>query len=291
MKSVKAILVSLIIATVGLGLLALAGWGDERSGGLSVMLVAGAIAFGLNWLVFIPSAIGKTEKFYDLTGSLTYLSVVSFAVLQSAPLDLRAWLVAACVIVWSLRLGIFLFARISEDKTDKRFNEIKQNPARFFITWTLQGLWVSLTAACALMVISTSTPQPADLFLFIGLALWVIGFGIEVMADNQKRAFKRLPANAGRFIQSGLWAWSRHPNYFGEILLWLGIAVTALPVLSGTQWIVLVSPVFVILLLTRVSGIPLLEKAAEERWGGDPDYQAYKARTPVLIPKPPAKTD
>ncbi|WP_421792731.1 DUF1295 domain-containing protein [Hyphobacterium sp.] len=289
MKSAKAIIVALIIAAIGLGILALAGWGDTRSGGLPVMLAAGLIAFGLNWLVFIPSAIAKTEKFYDLTGSLTYMSVMAFAVLQSAPVDWRALLVAGCVVIWSMRLGIFLFARISEDKADQRFNEIKQNPARFFVTWTLQGLWVSLTAACALMVITTQTPQPVDLFLIIGLAMWVAGFAIEVIADNQKRAFKRDPANDGQFIQTGLWAWSRHPNYFGEILLWIGIAVTALPVLAGPQWVVLISPVFVILLLTRVSGIPLLEKAADVRWGDNAAYQAYKARTPVLLMKPPSR--
>ena len=179
--------------------------------------------------------------------------------------------------------------RINADGKDKRFDEIKQTPARFFITWTLQGLWVSLTAACALMVISTQTPQPPDVFLVIGLSLWIIGFAIEAIADHQKRVFRRDPANAGKFINTGLWAWSRHPNYFGEILLWTGIAITALPVLSGTQYVVLISPVFVTLLLTRVSGIPLLEKAAEAKWGEDPAWQAYRDRTPVLLMKPPAR--
>jgi steroid 5-alpha reductase family enzyme len=124
-----------------------------------------------------------------------------------------------------------------------------------------------------------------DAFAVIGLLLWVLGFGIEVVADAQKSRFSAKPENRGRFIQTGLWARSRHPNYFGEILLWIGIAVIALPVLRGWQWVTLVSPVFVALLLTRVSGVPLLEKRADEKWGGQPDYETYKKTTPVLIPR------
>ena len=120
----------------------------------------------------------------------------------------------------------------------------------------------------------------------VGGLTWAIGFGIEVVADRQKSVFREEPANAGRFISSGLWAWSRHPNYFGEIVLWIGVAVICLPVLRGWQWVTLISPFFVTLLLTRVSGVPMLEKRADEKWGGQEDYEAYKERTPVLIPRP-----
>ena len=91
------------------------------------------------------------------------------------------------------------------------------------------------------------------------------------------------------FITSGLWSWSRHPNYFGEIVLWSGVAVMAASALSGWQWVTLTSPVFVALLLTRVSGIPLLERRAEARWGHLTEYQRYTAMTPVLLPRPPAR--
>lgn len=160
---------------------------------------------------------------------------------------------------------------------------------RFLMTWTLQGLWVILTAACALAVITSTANVPLGVFAYVGGALWLFGFVIEVMADEQKKAFRADPANSGKFISTGVWAWSRHPNYFGEIVLWLGIAVVAIPVLSGLQWAVMISPIFVFVLLTNVSGVPKLEHHANKTWGEDPAYQAYKANTPVLMMKPPAK--
>jgi steroid 5-alpha reductase family enzyme len=119
----------------------------------------------------------------------------------------------------------------------------------------------------------------------VGFLIWVFGFAFEVIADSQKSRFKADPANEGKFINTGLWARSRHPNYFGEIVLWIGVAVIAFPVLQGWQLVTLISPVFVTLLLTRISGLPMLERRADETWGGQEDYEAYKGRTPVLIPR------
>ena len=187
-------------------------------------------------------------------------------------------------------MRVFSSLRISKSGKDSRFDEIKTQPGRFLVAWTLQGLWVLLTAAAALAVVTGGVREPLGAVGIVGIAVWVLGMSIEVLSDRQKSAFKADPANAGRFIDTGLWAWSRHPNYFGEIVLWLGIAIVALEVLQGWQWVTLISPVFVTLLLTRVSGVPMLEDKADERWGGQPDYEAYKARTPVLILKPPART-
>ena len=244
-----------------------------------------ALAFLINWGMFVPAYTLQTEKFFDLTGSLTYITVTLIALYFSENLDQRSQLLGAMVIIWAVRLGSFLFNRILQDGKDDRFDTIKPNPLRFFNVWTLQALWVSLTAAAALMAITSTQRKTLGIFAFIGLAVWLIGFLIEVVADNQKRQFKKDPKNKGRFIQTGLWARSRHPNYFGEILLWIGVFIVAAPVLQGWQWVAIISPLFVFLLLTKISGIPGLEAKAKKKWGGEADYEAYKASTPVLIPR------
>lgn len=261
--------------------------GGDRIGVMPVFALCAALAFAINWLAFIPSALARTEHYYDLIGGVTYISVTVMAVLLSRDLDLRATLVAAMVMIWAVRLATFLFLRISKAGKDSRFDEIKTRPLSFLMAWTVQGLWVLLTAAAALAVITGGTREPLRAVGIAGFVVWAIGMVIEIVADRQKSAFKRDPANEGRFIDVGLWAWSRHPNYFGEITLWTGMAIVAVPVLGGWQWAMLISPLFVAFLLIRVSGIPLLQRRADERWGGQDDYEAYKRRTPVLIPKPP----
>ena len=293
MKSIRGIIVALVTALIGYGV----AWTASLSSvEVSLPFYTGALfllcaflSFAINWLVFIPSAIARSEKFYDLTGSITYLTMIGVAVSLAPSLDLRAKLAAAAVAIWCLRLGLFLFARIQQDGHDRRFAEIKVNPLRFLAAWSIQALWCLLTAAAALAIITGPKSQPADIFLYAGGGLWLAGFLIEVIADGQKRAFRKDPANDGQFITTGLWAWSRHPNYFGEIVLWFGMAIAAIPVLTGGLWTTLISPFFVLLLLTKVSGIPLLDSGALKRWGDDPAYQDYRRRTPVLIPRPPRK--
>ena len=260
---------------------------SEMVGPVSVFALCGLLAYAINWLVFLPSNRAKTERYFDLTGSATYVTVVVVALLLSGDLDARALVVAAMVVIWAVRLGTFLYRRIRRTGRDDRFDEIKVDTIRFLLTWTLQGLWVLLTMACALAIITASDRQPLGLIGLAGVVVWAAGFAIEVIADQQKAAFKSDPTNKGRFISNGLWAWSRHPNYFGEIVLWTGIAVVALPVLSGWRWLMVISPVFVFLLLTRISGIPMLEARAEERWGDDKGFRRYKQATPALILRPP----
>ncbi len=261
--------------------------GSIAVAGAPVFSVAVALAFLVQWVVFVPSWLLHTEKYFDLTGSLTYMGVMSIAVLLSTASDLRSLLLFSLVVVWAARLGTFLFRRVRSAGKDGRFDEIKGSASRFFMTWTLQGLWVSLTLAAALGAVTSTTRPGLDAFALGGLIIWLAGFSIEAVADAQKSRFRADPANRGAFIRTGLWAWSRHPNYFGEIVLWTGIAIIAFPALHGWQYVTLVSPVFVTLLLTRVSGIPLLEKRADATWGGQSDYEAYKLHTPALIPRPP----
>ena len=261
--------------------------GGDRVAALPVFALCGALAFAVNWLAFIPAAVKQTEHYYDLTGGITYITVILVAVSLSNSLDLRSGIVAGMVLFWSVRLASFLFLRISRAGKDGRFDDIKKEPARFFLAWTLQGLWVLLTAAAALAVITGGNREPLGFLGYVGIAVWVTGILIEIVADKQKADFRADPANKGEFIDAGLWAWSRHPNYFGEIVLWTGVAIIAIPVLEGWQWATLISPVFVTFLLTKVSGIPMLEKSADERWGGQNDYESYKRNTPVLVMRPP----
>ena len=283
-------LISLPIILLIAFCLALAGsQGGVRVSGMPLFALAVVLAFIIQWLAFIPAFILQTEKFFDITGSITYIIVTLLAVLLGGRGDWRAFLLLALVVVWAARLGSFLFKRIHRSGKDERFDDIKPSFARFLMTWTLQGLWVSFTLAAALAAITSQVKKGLDAFALAGLLVWIAGFAIEAVADQQKNAFRANPDNKGRFIRNGLWAWSRHPNYFGEIVLWVGVAVIALPVLRGWQWLTLISPVFVFFLLTRVSGIPMLEKRADEKWGGQPDYEAYKAGTSILVPLPSRK--
>jgi steroid 5-alpha reductase family enzyme len=275
-----------VVTLVGAGIAWAGSQGGATVAGIPVFALCVGLAFVIQWLAFIPAYLLQTEKFLDLTGSITYISVVVIAVLLSPVLDGRSILLLALVVIWAARLGTFLFRRIRKAGKDARFDEIKPSFFRFLSFWTLQGLWVTFTVAAALAVITTTVRKELGLFALIGFLVWVFGFAMEAAADAQKSRFRTDPENKGKFIQTGLWAWSRHPNYFGEIVLWIGVAIIALPVLRGWQWVTLISPVFVALLITRVSGVPMLEKRADEKWGGQEDYEAYKARTPVLIPRP-----
>jgi steroid 5-alpha reductase family enzyme len=267
-------------------LLAAAGsQGGATLGGIPVFALAVGAAFLIQWVVFIPSFKAQTEKFYDLTGSLTYIAITLLLVLLTPGIDARALLLAAMVLAWAVRLGSFLFRRISKAGKDDRFDEIKPSFVRFLNVWTIQGLWVTVTAAAAWVAMTSVTRVALDWIALAGFLMWAVGFGIEVVADQQKARFNASPANKGKYISTGLWSKSRHPNYFGEILLWIGVAVVALPALDGWQRVALISPVFVTLLLTKVSGVPLLEKKSDAKWGGQADYEAYKKNTPVLVPK------
>lgn len=263
-------------------------WAASQGGleyhGLPLFGLCALLVFTWQWLAFIPAYLKQTEKFYDLVGSITYVSAIFLALYLAGRADARSLLIAVLVIIWAARLGSFLFLRIRRDGSDSRFGKIKPYPLKFFSTWSLQGLWVLITAGCALAALCSQQSAPLGIFAIAGTALWLGGFALEVVADRQKRRFREQGSDTG-FITSGVWAYSRHPNYLGEIILWAGVALVALPVLQGWQLVTLVSPVFVFLLLTRVSGIPLLERKADKRWGERPEYQRYKAATPVLVPR------
>ena len=246
------------------------------------------LAYVIHWIAYIPAYVFQTEKFYDLTGSVTYLSVVWFVFLstyQSISLNFGNLILVLLISIWTIRLGLFLFMRIHKAGEDKRFRTIKTSASQFFMTFTISGLWVTLCSMCALVAISSPEGLVMNALTYVGIILFIIGFGIEIVADNQKTAFRSIEANKDSFITSGLWSKSRHPNYFGEVLLWFAIAVISFSSLEGLQLITLISPVFTYILLVYVSGVRMLEDMNDKKWADDENYKSYKQNTPMLFPK------
>jgi steroid 5-alpha reductase family enzyme len=289
---VRHIVGLLIVGIVlGIGLLlsiAAKGFDDPWLDGISIMQTVAIISFGLNILAYIPAFLLQTERFYDITGCITYISCTIYSLVAGYSangnnLRLQAIIASSLTMVWSLRLGIFLFTRIMRDGKDDRFDEIKKNFVRFLIAWTLQGLWVYLTAYAVFIVNSNgNTEDNIKPLEIVGLVIWALGFGIEVIADRQKTVWRKNPGNKGKFIEYGLWYYSRHPNYFGEVTLWIGMYLFCSSAFQVT-WVSCISPIFVFLLIYFVSGVRLLEIKADQRWGGQPDYENFKKTTSVFV--------
>ena len=278
MKALINLLISLVVFFIAISIAA--------ATGIENVLRVVILAFLIQWVAYIPAYVFQTEKFYDLTGSLTYLSVTWYALILAsgdfANANLANTVIVLLISLWALRLGSFLFMRIHKDGEDKRFRTIKPSATQFFMTWTLQGLWVSLCSMCALTAISSDSGVVVNALFYFGLGLFLLGFSTEIVADNQKSKFRSFPENRDKFITTGLWAKSRHPNYFGEIVLWAGIAVMSFSSLEGWQYLALISPIFTYILLVYVSGVRMLEARADIKWGHDENYKKYKSSTPVL---------
>ena len=253
-----------------------------------IVMQAVMLAFLIQWVAYIPAYIFQTEKFYDLTGSLTYLTVIWFVFFSSnnlSGLNIQNLIVVTLISIWAIRLGTFLFGRIHKDGEDKRFRTIKTSASQFFMTWTLQGMWVSICTMCAITAISSSQGIIANALFYLGLAFFIVGFAIEVVSDQQKSAFRAVPENKEKFITSGLWSKSQHPNYFGEILLWSAIALLSISSLDGTQYLTLISPIFTYVLLVYISGVRMLDDMGNKKWGHLEEYKEYKRNTPTLFLK------
>ena len=281
---------NIIIIICFASIIALGGSHNSMSyNGYPILFFCLSASFLVHWIIFIPSFLAKTEKFYDITGTLAYLITLYLAsVLTSyssgASLEPRTLIIIGMVSFWALRLGIFLFIRVLKVGEDRRFREAKKSFSKYLVWWTMSALWVFLTTANALTLIINNKKLVNQPIFYLGLLIWFIGILFEIIADEQKRRFRLNEENRGKYISSGLWSISRHPNYFGEIILWIGIAIISLPTLSGFQYVTLISPLFIYLLLTRISGVNLLEKSSDKKWGDLPEYEQYKKETPALVP-------
>ena len=278
-----------IVFIIGFVIAYASSFGALSYNGLPIIVCCMLVSFLVHWLAFIPSYALRTEKYYDICGTLAYVLVLFTALYLTTSasensLHTRSILTTALVLTWALRLGSFLFLRVLKAGEDRRFREVKQKFSGFLVWWTISALWVFLTTVNALVMIINNVSYHNDYYFYIGLLIWIAGFSFEVIADEQKRKFRSESSNKEHFISTGLWSISRHPNYFGEITLWIGMAVIAFPTLKGLQHISLISPIFIYLLLTKMSGVNLLEKYADDKWGEDENYQIYKRDTPVLIP-------
>ena len=241
------------------------------------------LIFSIQWISFIPAYIFQTEKFFDLAGSITYLTTVLAALYITNSGKIADYVIVLCIVIWAIRLGSFLFMRIHKAGEDRRFREIKTNFTRFFMTWTLQGMWVSMCLLCVLTALSSYSGIIMNNVFYIGLLIFILGFIIEVVADHQKTVFRKDLNNKDKFISTGLWSYSRHPNYLGEILLWFGVAIMSFSSLQDLQYFTLISPIFVYILLVYISGIRILENQGDKKWGHLDSYKEYLKNTPRLF--------
>jgi steroid 5-alpha reductase family enzyme len=252
------------------------------------VLLSLLIALAVNAAFFAIAATRKTDVVTDLSYSLSFavLAIVLPFVGAREAVQLIASLL---VLVWAVRLGVYLFRRILRIKVDHRFDEMRDRPLRFARFWLLQAISVAVIMLPVSYLLGRNAAPGFGVWAITGMAVWLIGLVLEAVADAQKSAFKEKSQTRGRFITTGLWRYSRHPNYFGEMLVWWGLFVYAVPFLHGAAFAVVIGPVFITLLLLFVSGIPLLERSAEAKYGDDPDYREYKRRTSILVPLPPRR--
>jgi steroid 5-alpha reductase family enzyme len=253
---------------------------------MTAILVSVGVALAVNGGFFAVAAARKTDVVTDLSYSLTFalLAIVLPFTGAAKPVQLVASLL---VVAWALRLGGYLFRRILRTKVDHRFDGIREDTLRFARFWLLQAITVAVVMLPVSYLLDREHPPGFGAWSLVGAAVWLVGFLVEAVADAQKAAFKAKDENRGRFVSTGLWRYSRHPNYFGEMLVWWGLFVYALPVLHGAAFAVVAGPVYITLLLLFVTGIPPLERSADQKHGDKPAYRDYKRRTSILVPLPP----
>jgi steroid 5-alpha reductase family enzyme len=237
-----------------------------------------------NVVLFIPAYIFQTDKLTDIGYALTFLFVGLYPLLTGYFSDV--YMVAYLVVVlWAFRLGIYLLYRISKMKKDSRFDVMRKKFFSFLGFWLLQGVTVFAVSVGFTRVALINTNF--ELLSLTGIFLSLVGLTIETVADIQKFHFKQNPNNKGKWTNLGLWKYARHPNYFGEMLVWWGLFIYGAFYLDllGIA-ISAVSPIFITFMLLFVSGIPLLRKRWEKKWGNDPKFKQYVKETRLLLPLP-----
>ncbi|MGV8162192.1 MAG: DUF1295 domain-containing protein [Candidatus Nanoarchaeia archaeon] len=247
------------------------------------------VVFLLQAIFFLFAARFKTDKVTDLSYGLTFVVISLFLLLINPDVGAIQWIFFILILLWGTRLSVYLFTRILKIKKDSRFDGIRERFLSFAKFWVLQGLsiWIILLPITSVLILK-------DLFysfvFWAGILIWLVGFITESVADYQKSKFYNTKESKTKWIATGLWKYSRHPNYFGEILCWWGIFIAATPYLSGWTWVSVLSPLWITYLLIYVTGLPPLEKKADEKYMHNSAYEKYKKRTSSLIPLPLKKS-
>ncbi|MDP2435683.1 MAG: DUF1295 domain-containing protein [archaeon] len=271
--------------------------------GISSAVASTKELYGLSLLInlgvfFLHALPQRSEKYYDLTGSLAFGACTVASLLRGAR-GIEAAVASGCLLLWCNRLGWFLLSRVLETGGDRRFDKIKDSAPSFLFAWLMQATWVYLVGLPVYLLNAKpasserpETPRQRGLLSrgqLLALVAWAAGFLLEVIADAQKRGFSADPSCRGRFISTGLWSVVRHPNYAGEILMWLALACfSSLQLLRDgrplQKWAPFASPILTFCLLRFLSGVPMLERQGLKRWGHLPEYRAYLRTTPRLLP-------
>ncbi len=261
----------------------------DKGGGMSLLYLL-SISLAINGVFFVIAALLKTDAFTDITYSLTFIVLTTLLFLTSKTLSTAQVFAAGAVILWGIRLGGYLFYRILHIKVDHRFDDKRDSFVKFGSFWLLQAIsvWVILLPVYGMFTATGGRAVPLAA-LIPGAIAFFAGLALETVADAQKYAFKSRPESKGEFMSTGVWRYSRHPNYFGEMLVWWGISFPGIALFRGLELLYFIGPVFITLLLLFVSGIPLLEREADRKWGERDDYREYKRRTSILVPLPRGK--
>ena len=258
------------------------------SGFLSALAACAAVIALYMTAWFALALVRKDNSIADTAWGLGFMLVAVFTFFRRGSLFLPL-LVTALVVAWGARLALHILARNRKRGEDPRYAAWRAAWGRSFVwrsylqIFLLQGFFLLVIASPVILVNVDRNYPYTERFWLAGLLVWILGFLFEAVGDAQLARFRRDPANKGHIMDRGLWKYTRHPNYFGESMMWFGIWLIALEAPYG--WTTVVSPVLITFLLVKVSGIPLLEK----RYAGNAAFQAYARRTSAFIPWFPKK--